>query len=62
MNVFRTRSHELFFRYRPLRLSIDQAEAARRIGNADIVCDTQVRDERQFLEHAGDAGRRRFGG
>ncbi|MNL86977.1 hypothetical protein D3C87_2159240 [compost metagenome] len=62
MNVFRTRSRELFFRYRPLRLSIDQAEAARRIGNTDIVGDTQVRDQRQFLEDAGNACRRRFGG
>ena len=40
-----------------LRAAVDQAEAARRIADRDVVGDRQVGDQRQFLEDAGDAGR-----
>ena len=44
-------------------LRVDQAEAARRVGDRDVVRDRQVGHQRQFLEDADDAGawRRRTG-
>ena len=39
-----------------LRALVDQAEAARRVGDADVVGHAQVRHQRQLLEDAGDAG------
>ncbi len=44
------------------RAPVDQAEAARRVGDQDVVGHRQVRDQRQFLEHADDAGRIGGGG
>src|SRR5882724_2174529 len=41
--------------------AIDQAEAARRVGDGDIVGHRQVGQQRQFLEDADDALARRLG-
>ena len=38
-----------------LRAMVDEAGDAGRIGDADVVGDTQVRQQRQFLEHADEA-------
>ena len=51
-----------FFGAAALRAVIDQSELPRRIGDADIVRHRQVGHQRQFLEHADDAGLRRLGG
>ena len=40
----------------PLRAPVDEAEPSRRIADRDIVGDRQVRNERQLLEDADDAG------
>ena len=40
----------------PLRAAVDQAEAGAADWRCDVVGDRQVRDQRQFLEDAGDAG------
>ncbi len=45
-----------------LRLRIDDAEAARRRCDRDIVRDREVRQKRQFLKDRGDAGRIGGGG
>ena len=42
----------------PLRAAVDQAEPARRVGDADIVGDREVGHQRQLLEDADDAGAR----
>ena len=43
-----------------LGVAIDQAEAERRIGNADVIGDAQIRYQGQFLEYAGYARGRGF--
>ena len=40
-----------------LRAPVDQAEAARRVADRDVVGDREVGDQRQLLEDADDAGR-----
>src|SRR5688572_24769401 len=45
----------------PLRLPVDEPEAARRIGDRNIVGDREVGHQREFLEHADDAGLGRIG-
>ena len=40
----------------PLGALVDQAEAARRVGDADVVGDRQVGQQRQLLEDAHDPG------
>ena len=40
----------------PLGAPVDESEPSRRIADRDIVGDRQVRNERQLLEDADDAG------
>ena len=56
MDVGRAGSLERFLGETPLRASVDHSEAARRIGDGDVVGDREVGDERQLLKDADDAG------
>src|ERR1700756_5599226 len=56
MNSAGAGAGERLFGKATLGTAIDQAKARRRTGDRDIVSDAQVRDERQFLEYAGNTG------
>ena len=62
MDVVGAGARERFLGNAALRAPVDQPEAARRIADRDVVGDRQVRDQRQLLEDAGDAGGLRVGG
>ena len=56
MDVVGAGARQRLLGHSPLRAPVDQPEAARRIADRDVVGDRQVRDQRQLLEDAGDAG------
>ena len=57
MDVVGAGARERLLGHAALRAAVDQAEAARRVADRDVVGDRQVGDQRQLLEDAGDAGR-----
>ena len=56
MDVGRSGTRQRLLGDGALLLAVDHAEALRRVADDDIVGDRKVRDERQFLEDANDAG------
>ena len=56
MNVGRAGALERFLSEASLRAPVDQPEAARRIGDCDVVGDRKVGNERKLLEDADNAG------
>ena len=64
MNVLGANPGQRLLGEPPLCGLVDQSEALGRMGDGDVVGDREVRQQRQFLEDAGDAGvvRRRRGG
>ena len=62
VDVLGSGTGERFVGDAPLRGPVDEAPAARRIGDADIVGDAEMRHQRQFLENGGDAGIGRLAG
>ena len=56
MDVGRAGALERLLGEAPLRAPVDEAEAARRIGDGDVVGDRQFGNERKLLEDADDAG------
>ena len=56
MNVGRAGALERFLSEASLRAPVDQPEAARRIGDCDVIGDRKVGNERKLLEDADNAG------
>jgi hypothetical protein len=56
MDIASSGARERFYGDPPLPPPVDQAEALGRVADRDVVGDREVRDQRQFLEYADDAG------